>query len=63
MAGRSGQLRDETRQVAAQQRFAAGQPHAVDAEAGEHIDERADLLEREQVGRAAARRSSASGMQ
>ena len=42
-------MRDERRQVAAQQRLAAGQPHLVDAERDEDVDERADLLEVQHV--------------
>ena len=36
--------------VAAQQRFAAGQPYLVDAEGGRHTDEVSDFLEGEQRG-------------
>ena len=40
---------DQRRQVAAEQRFAAGQPHLVDAETQELIDEPIDLLELQDV--------------
>ena len=36
-------------EVAAEQRFAAGQPEPVDAERDEDVDERADLLEVQHV--------------
>ena len=49
--------RDERRQVAAEQRLAAGQPDLVDAERHEDVDERARFPRSAGCPRAAARRS------
>jgi len=43
------QHRHQHREVAPQQRFAAGEAHLVDAEAAEHIDQPGQLLERQHV--------------
>ena len=48
-AGLAASRRDQRRQVVAQQRLAAGQADAVDAELGEAVDQRRDLLEVEDV--------------
>ena len=45
----AGERAHEVRQIAPQQRFAAGQPQLVGAEGQELIDQAADLLERQQV--------------
>ncbi len=44
-----GEARDERREVAAQQRLAAGEPDLVHAEADEHVHELFDLLELQDV--------------
>ena len=44
-----GQHADEARQVAAQQRLAAGQAHLVHAEVEEHVGQRGDLAEVQDV--------------
>ena len=44
-----GEVFDEDRQIAPQQRLAAGNPHAVDAERRKDVHEGADFLERQQV--------------
>ena len=54
-----GERLDQDREVAPQQRLAASEPHAVDAERRERVGDGADFLEREQASRAAARRSPA----
>ena len=47
--GRPGrQRRDERREIAPEERLAAGQPHAIDAEVAEGVGDGADFLEREQ---------------
>ena len=40
-----GELAHQGRQIVAQQRLAAGEAHAVDAERGEAVDQLRDLLE------------------
>ena len=47
--GARGEPADQIGQVAAQQRLASGQPHLVDAERGEDVDQRLDFLEVQDV--------------
>ena len=49
MAGRLEQARHQVGDVAAQQRLAAGEPHLVDAERQELIDQPLDFLEVQEV--------------
>ena len=44
-----GEQLDQHVEVAAEQRFAAGQPETIDAQADEHVHERADFLEVQHV--------------
>ena len=46
---RAARLFDEDRQIAPQQRLAAGNPHAIDAKRRKDVHEGADFLERQQV--------------
>ena len=47
--GLGGQHAHQRGKVAPQQRLAAGEPHPIDAEGEEHVDERRDLLEVQHV--------------
>ena len=49
IARRRREAFDEDRQIAPQQRLAAGNPHAIDAERRKDVHEGADFLERQQV--------------